>query len=57
MFFKDPLASATSALLDSVREVTAAIQVKKQVVEEALAAVKEANRAIDEAQAALSNRE
>lgn len=56
MFYKDPLARATEGLLISVREVAAAIQVKKQVIEDARIAVEEANKAIDEAQAALNSR-
>ena len=56
MFFKDPLARATAGLLDAVREVAAAIQVKKQVIDDARMAVEEANKAIDEAQKSLNLR-
>lgn len=56
MFFKDPLARATAGLLDAVKEVAAAIAVKKQVIEDARRAVEEANQAIDAAQQALNER-
>ena len=56
MFFKDPLAVATANLLDTVKEVAAAVAQKKKVIEDARVAIEEANQAIDAAQTALNER-